>query len=308
MKPSCAILIPTYNGRDILAECLPSVVEAVEKRGAGDEIVILDNDSEDDTVKFIGREFPTVRVMQMGDNLRIFAINVAAREIDRELLFFLNNDMIVSPGFLDPMLEHFAAPDVFAVTGKVLQWDRRTVQGCRRRAVFSKGWFWYVNDLASLDRPGITCHALGGQSAYRREMFLALGCFDELFSPLYHEDLDITYRACKRGWKAVYEPRGVMYHKGAATAGKLHTRHALDVMMRKNMFLFIWKNIHDPRLWASHWAALYFRLIVAAARGDRAFVQGFFRALRERPAAMQRRAAAKAEAKLGDREALKILR
>lgn len=308
MKPSCAILIPNYNGREIMAECLPSVVDAVARRGAGDSIVLLDNASADDSAEFVEREFPGVRVMRFRENLRMFAINAAAREIDSELLLFLNNDMIVEPDFLDPLLAAFADPAVFAATGKVLQWDRSSVQGCRRRAVWSKGWFWYLNDLESLDRPGVTLHALGGQSAYRREMFLALGGFDELFSPLYHEDLDISWRAYKRGWKVVYDPASVMYHKGATTAKKVHTRRALDVMMKKNLFLFIWKNIHDPLMWAEHWAALPARLAAAAARRDTVTLEAFRRAATEMPAAMKSRAGAMKEKILTDRQALALLR
>ncbi|MEW6202338.1 MAG: glycosyltransferase [bacterium] len=308
MKPPCSILIPNYNGREILSECLPSVVEAVRRRGCIDEIIVIDNGSSDDSQDFIRAKFPDVKILPLPENRAIFAVNDGARIAANEIIILLNNDMIVAPDFIDPLLEHFADEAVFAATGKVYQWDRATIQGCRRRAAFAHGFFYYINDLDDTDTAGLTLHALGGQSAYHRAKFLELGGFDTLFSPFYHEDLDISYRACKRGWKIIYEPRSIMYHRGAATAGKIYSRRELDVFLQKNLFLFIWKNIHDPSLWAEHWCLALLRLAFTAVRGDLSHSAGFFRALRQFRAAMQHRAEAKAQARLSDREVLRLLK
>ena len=308
MKLTCTILIPNYNGKEMLSECLPSIMDAVKRRGDRDEIIVIDNASTDDSTAFLRSEYPQVKTLSLTENRAIFAVNDGARAAQNEIMVLLNNDMIVEPDFLDPMLEHFADEAVFAVTGKVYQWNKSTIQGCRRRAVFSRGFFWYVNDLAAPDSQGLTLHALGGQSAYHKTKFLELCGFDTLFSPFYHEDLDISYRAYKRGWRIVYEPRSVMYHRGAATAGKLYSRGELDIFLQKNLFLFIWKNIHDPALWAQHWCLLVPRLILSAVRGDLSHAFGFFGAVRQFRPAMRRRAEARVEARISDREVLRLLK
>lgn len=283
---SCSILIPTYNGRDILAECLPSVIEAVAARGGADEIVVLDNAGVDGTAGFLAESFPSVRVLPLYENKAIFALNDGARAARREYLFFLNNDMLLNPGCIDALLAPFDSPDVFAVTGKVYQWDRSTVQAARRRPAFHRGWFWYLPADAP-DRPGLTLHALGGQSIFHKEKFISLGGLDPLFSPFYHEDLDISWRALKHGWRILFEPRAEMIHKGAATAGRIYSKREIETIMQKNMFLFIWKNLRDPVLVRNHALWLPARLASAAATGDFAFPDGFRAALPRMPAALK---------------------
>jgi GT2 family glycosyltransferase len=290
---NCSILIPTFNGREILAECLPTVIADVESRGGGDEIIILDNASCDGTRAFIEEEYPLARVVVLTENKAIFALNDGARAAKHEYLFFLNNDMLLKPGCISSLLDSFEASDVFAVTGKVYQWDGRTVQAARRRPAFNHGYFWYL-PAKEPDAPGITLHALGGQSVFHREKFLSLGGLDPLFSPFYHEDLDISWRALKRGWRILYEPHAEMIHKGAATAGKMFTKLEIETIMRKNLFLFMWKNLRDPALANSvrFWTAP--RAMRAAATGDRTWLTGFTAAMKQAAAATK---AGKAEKK-----------
>ncbi len=300
---TCSILIPTYNGRDILAECLPSIVEHVESRGAGDEIIVLDNASTDDTCRFLKDNFPEVRILRLDENKAIFALNDGARAAENAYLFFLNNDMLLKPGCIDALLCPFDDESVFAVTGKVFQWDRTTVQAGRRRPVVGKGYFWYL--AAGSDEPGLTLHALGGQSIYDRHKFLELGGIDPLFSPFYHEDLDLSWRALRHGWRIIYTPAAEMVHKGAATAGKMYTRQQIKTIMQKNMFLFIWKNLHDMKFTIAHILWLLPRLIRETAAGNFSFASGLAGAVGQLPEAMQARRAVR-QSKLSDSDVLKM--
>jgi len=303
MNQYCSILIPTYNGKEILEECLPSVVEQVEARGGNDEILVLDNASTDDTRDFLGSVFPSVKFLSLGENKAIFALNDGAAAADNPYLFFLNNDMILKPGCIDALLRPFDDDSIFAVTGKVYQWDGSTVQAGRRRPVFNRGYFWYL--AAETDTAGITLHALGGQSIFHRDKFFELGGIDPLFSPFYHEDLDLSWRALKNGWKIIYTPEAEMIHRGAATAGKMYTKEQIRTIMQKNLFLFIWKNIHDPRLFGSHLSWLVPRLFKELAGGNRAFAEGLLGALKQLPGAMESRRAS-AGSRLSDFEVLEI--
>ena len=248
----CSLLIPTYNGRDILEQCLPSIQAELDRRGNIDELLVADNASTDGTPEFLAQHYPHARLLRLPENIAIFALNPAAQQAAHPYLFFLNNDMLLEPGCVGRLLAAFR-DDVFAVTGRVLQWDKRTVQAARRRAAFSKGRFYYLPwGGPAEEQPGDTLYALGGQSMFHRDKFLDLGGIDPLFSPFYHEDLDVSYRAWRRGWRVLYEPSAVMIHKGAATAGRMYSRAQLDAFMQKNLLLFIWKNLHAPGLCASH--------------------------------------------------------
>jgi O-antigen biosynthesis protein len=303
----CTIIIPTYNGRDILEECLPSVAAEIERRGGIDELLIVDNASSDGTGGFIAATYPSARVLRLESNMAIFALNPAAAAASHRHLFFLNNDMLLEPGCIDALLSGFVDENVFAVTGKVFQWDRRTVQAGRRRAFWRRGMFWFPPWPGAEDEPGPTLHALGGQSVFDRDKFLELGGIDPLFSPFYHEDLDISWRAYRNGWRVLYEPRAVMIHKGAATAGRMYSRRELDIFMRKNMFLFIWKNIHGPGMLASHIAWLPPHCAAALLKRDTVFARGLLGALRQAPAAARARKLARDNSTVPDSDVLAIL-
>ncbi len=283
---NCSILIPTYNGRDILAECLPSVAEAVSERGGDDEILIIDNASADGTRDFIEETFPSARVIRIEENKAIFALNDGAREAKHDYLFFLNNDMLLKPGCIDALLAPFDAPDVFAVTGKVYQWDGLTVQASRRRPYFHRGFFWYLA-ADEPDLPGLTLYALGGQSIFSKEKFMTLGGLDTLFSPFYHEDIDLSWRAFRRGWRVLYEPTAEMMHRGATTAIRLYSQSEIKKIMHKNLFLFMWKNLSEQQFARRHLCWLPARILRAAAFGDRIWLAGFASALMKFPEAIR---------------------
>ena len=297
----CSILIPTFNGRDILEECLPSLDAEIARRGRIDELLIIDNASTDGTAEFVAGSYPHARVLHLEENLAIFALNQGARAAAHPYLFFLNNDMLLEPGCLDALLAGFVDASIFAVTGRVMQWDRRTVQAARRRAVFRRGLFWPLSWGGPAENaPGETLYALGGQSVFDRAKFLSLNGIDPLFSPFYHEDLDVSYRAWRRGWRVLYEPGAVMIHKGAATAGRMYSPEQLRTFMQKNLFLFQWKNLHGAGRAASQIAWLAPRVLAAAARRDTVFLRGLAGALRQAPQALRARGDARRHATVPD--------
>ncbi|HPI76373.1 MAG TPA: glycosyltransferase family 2 protein [bacterium] len=300
---NCSILIPTYNGRDILEQCLPNIVDAATERRADDEIIILDNASGDGTAEFIAENYPQCRVVRLPENKAIFALNDGARVAEREHLFLLNNDMLLRPGCLEALLEPFDDPDAFAVTGKVFRRDG-SLQATRRRPEFKRGRFWYV-DTGEDGARGLTLHALGGQSVVSREKFLALGGIDPLFSPFYQEDLDLSWRALRRGWKIIFEPAAEMIHFGAITADRLFSRDEILSMIQKNLITFAWKNIHDPRMTASLIAWTGPQAARAALKGDFHYLKGLAGALARLPDILKARKQAAASI-LSDKDVFKL--
>ena len=91
-----SIIIPNWNGRELLEQCLPSVVEAVRSGGEGHEIIVVDNHSTDDSVPFLKANYPEVKVLELDRN-RGFAggCNAGAAASQSEIIVFLNNDMMV---------------------------------------------------------------------------------------------------------------------------------------------------------------------------------------------------------------------
>ncbi len=304
------IIIPNWNGRELLEQCLPSVVEAVKSDGEGHEIIVVDNHSSDDSVPFLKANYPEVKVLELDSN-RGFAggCNAGVAESQTEIIVFLNNDMIVDQGFLRPLLDGFNDETVFAVSSQIHFWDveKRREETGQTRGFLKLGFLQVVHDEpGDADQGRPVLYAGGGSSAFDRNKFLALGGFDELFQPFYWEDTDISYRAWKRGWKVLYEPRSVVHHKHRGTIGKAYDADFTHKAVNRNHFLFLWKNFTDTRLLLLHPFVLLGRLVWNYMLGNYTYLAAFASAVGQLGEVWQRRGRENRSGRLSDREVLTV--
>ena len=302
-----SLIISTWNGRRLLETCLPNVLRAVQQSGGDHEVIVVDDASTDDTVEFVRREFPAVRLLALARNLRFAGANNAAARLARgEVLVFLNNDMLVAPDFLNPLLRHFGDPDVFAVTARIHMAARRVgghevSETGLVRGRFEEGSFVLRHEQPMSQAPARVIYAGGGSSAWRRDRFLALGGFDRLFRPFYFEDLDVSYRAQKLGWSVLFEPRSLLEHKHRQTNNPDNFPGAyVDLTFGKNYLLFMWKALTDSELLHQHFRGLWRRLM--SPRADPRLTASFMRATVQLPELLIKRHRARRAGMLSDRE------
>ncbi len=304
--PKVSAVIPNWNGRDLLAKYLPSVVAAM----GGNEIIVVDNGSTDGSAEFLRREFPQVRVLALEKNLGFGGgSNAGFRAAANDIVVLLNSDMRVAPDFLAPLVEGFRDPDVFAVSCQIFFSDPDKV---REETGLTQGW-WEDGALRVRHRidPEIDdlypCfYGGGGSCAFDRRKFLELGGFDELLAPFYLEDTDLGYMAWKRGWKVLYQPRSVVYHEHRGTIGKKFSAESIRGVLQKNYLLFAWKNIHEWRRLAGHFAFTWAGALLTVIFGEaplRPTFPGLWRALLQLPGVVRSRWRARGLARVSDTEA-----
>lgn len=98
-----SIVVLNWNGKDLLAPGIPSILEAVRTDGRPHEVLVVDNGSTDGSLQYLEQSFPQVRVLALGKNLGFAEGNNAGVKAARnEIVILLNNDMVVDPGFLPP--------------------------------------------------------------------------------------------------------------------------------------------------------------------------------------------------------------
>lgn len=295
-----SLVVLNFNGWQVLAPCLRSLLLSA---GPADEVIVVDNGSSDESLVGLRRDFPLVRVVALPKNTFIFGLNAGLAVARGRFVAFLNNDMVVEPAFVDSccaVLEE--DPAAFAACPRVLDAAGRE-QGSRTRGFWRNGSLHYQS-LAHSDVVTDCFFAVGGQSFFVRARLLEIGSIDELLWPMYHEDVELSYRAWKRGWAVRYAPLGVAHHLGSVTSKKVFTAVELRSFVRQNEFLIVWKNIHDSRLLLGHVLLIPPRLLAACFRRDRATLLGFWRALRRLPRVVAARRSARADARLTDREVL----
>ena len=308
---SASVVIPNWNGRDLLEKYIPSIVEALAGNPAN-EIVVVDNGSTDGSAEFLGDAFPQVNVVALSENLGFGGgSNAGFRAAKNDIVVLLNSDMRVAPDFLAPLLEGFTDPAVFAVSCQIFFSDPNKP---REETGLTQGW-WQDGSLRVRHRLDNAVTDLfpcfyggGGSCAFDRAKFLELGGFDRLLEPFYLEDTDLGYMAWKRGWKVLYQPRSIVYHEHRGTIGKKFSYDFIQGVLRKNFLLFAWKNIHEwPRL-AGHFFFAWAGAVLAVVFGDsplRANLAALWRAFRQLPQAVRSRRRARALATISDTEAFR---
>jgi GT2 family glycosyltransferase len=92
----------------------------------------------------------------------------------------------------------------------------------------------------------------GGSCAFDRRKYLEVGGLDTLYDPFYVEDVDLSYQAWKRGWKCLLAPASRVVHKHRATSSRKFTTSFVENITRRNLYLFLWKNVTDRSMLFDH--------------------------------------------------------
>ena len=303
------IIILNYNGGGLLIECLPSFVAAAEKSKHSVRLVILDNLSTDRSDEAAREKFPAFHVVRAKENRFLCSYNDYLKDSDCEVAVLMNNDMKVDENFIDPLISHFETNSgIFMVTPKCLSYDGTKFEGGITRFRMHYGIFWassrYPGHEEDIGQVHPTMSA--GYGAFDRKKFLDLGGYDDLYLPGRLEDSDLCFRAWKRGWTLLYEPSSVIYHKGGVAFHKRFGKWGTLRINHRNSFLFVWKNIRDPKFLLAHMALLPLRLLFAVLKGQTEFVAGFFAALLRLGQAVERRSHAN-PSYLSDREIFNLV-
>ena len=275
------LFILNYNGAAYIANTIRTMLISVARSSYPCHLTVIDNVSTDESVALIRERFPSIQTNRMKENRVLCSFNEAVKQSEADIVFLLNNDLTADPDFIDPLINTFLEKkDAFMTAAKSFLPDH-SYEGGRSIPFVKYGMFGTTCRFKGfenrVDRLGITFSA--GFGAFDRRRFLALGGFDDLYLPGRLEDADIALRAWRLGWKCYYEPRSILYHDGAKSfKARFGTRGTLEIAHR-NTFLFIWKNVHDPKYWIHHWLFLIPRLLWSLGRGRFEFITGFIQAL-----------------------------
>ena len=308
---SASVVIPNWNGRDLLEKYIPSIVTALAGNPAN-EIVVVDNASHDGSADFLREKFPQVRVLPQATNLGFGGgSNAGIRAAKNDIVVLLNSDMRVAPDFLQPLLDGFTSDLVFAVSCQIYFSDPSKL---REETGLTEAK-WANGGLRVRHRDDLRVKDLypcfyggGGSCAFDRAKFLELGGFDELLRPFYLEDTDLGYMAWKRGWQVLYQPRSVVFHEHRGTIGKHFSREYINGILKKNFALWTWKNIHDWRRLVEHFTRSFADAMLSVLAGDspeRTNLAGLFRANLQIGAAIRARRHAQSLAAVDDTEAFR---
>jgi len=293
LLPHVTVVVPNWNGEGFLRSSLGSLRE----QSFGDfETVLVDNGSTDDSVAFVHRNFPEVRVLTLGENKGFsVAVNAGIRASHAEYVALLNNDTETDPGWLEALVRAAEAyPEAGLFASKMVDFnDRRLLDGAGdalRRSGLPLRLGHGEPDRGQYDEAAFVFGACAGAALYRRDMLDDIGLFDEDFFANC-EDGDLSFRAQLAGYRCLYVPESVIYHMGSATFGK-RSPAAVRLGTRNSLCLLV-KNLPTPLvpgLLPFVLAGQLSRLVVTALTSTlRPHLEGLAGALRLLPLMLKKR-------------------
>ena len=209
--PIVSIIIVNYNGKNHLEKCLKSLMKI---NYPNPEIILVDNNSTDDSIEFVKNTYPSVIIIKLDKNYGFAEPNnIGAKNAKGDFFLFLNNDTEVDPNFVDEMVKVLQQDSKIAICQSLLLKPNGEVDSSGDfidtlgRAYSSKDKVSEVKKILS---------ARGASMMIRKESFWDLGGFDKKFFASY-EDVDLGWRAWIWGYKIVIVPNSVVYHKGGQT-------------------------------------------------------------------------------------------
>ncbi len=217
-----SIITVNYNKKEFLRDCLDSVVKQDYE---GIEIIVVDNASTDGSRELVGKSYPGVKLITNPVNeFFCAACNRGIESSLGEYILCVNNDVRLGSDYLSAALSKVNIDKrIGMISGKILRDDCSTIDSTglfpgRNRKPIERGYG--EKDTGQLDKEGYVFGVSGACAFFKRELLEDVkddnGYFDKSFG-MYYEDLDICWRAQKKGWKAYYTPGAVAYHKRGGT-------------------------------------------------------------------------------------------
>lgn len=216
-----SIIIPVFNKLDYTLACLESLMSNLPK-DIKSEVVVVDNASTDKT-SILSKVKGLTYVQNEKNEGFVGGCNIGAQHSKGEYLVFLNNDTVITPGWLEYLYKTISVdPGIGLVGSKILYMDGRLQEaggiiykdgsGCNYGKTDHPDRYQY-NYVRDVD------YCSGASIILRKKLFDDLGGFDELYAPAYYEDTDLAFKVRGRGLRVLYQPRSVIYHIEGGTAG-----------------------------------------------------------------------------------------
>lgn len=285
-----SVIIPNFNGEQLLENNLPSLIESLDNTKNEYEIIVVDDASSDQSTSFLKNKYPKITIIQNKHNQGFSSTcNKGIRAAKMPLLCIVNTDVTFTPDYFNNALPAFSDPELFSIKGEIINYQNEpsqvTIVERTASLYYQHGFLRYntrvkpdVNNLNGKINGQFTL--LGCCFVCDREKMLSLNGFDEIFSPFYWEDSDLPLRALKRGYKLQYLEECKVYHKTSETISRYHKDAKRRLVSARNKFLFTWRHLNGFHHWYIHIIFTLTSLLVRWLAFDWRFYKAFFWAVR----------------------------
>lgn len=295
-----SIIIPVYKNKKLFLKNF----QENKKFFIDCQVIVVNDDPEINIENEVKKILPSVTYIQNKKNLGFGqAINEGVKKSRQLYLFLLNSDVLLLDDTFKYSYHLFKKdPNLFALS--FIQQEKDASLAGKNIIYWKKGMFFHkkASDLTE----GFNGWAEGGAAIFDKEKFLTLEGFDNLYKPFYWEDIDLSYRAWRMGWKVVFTPQIRLIHHHGTTINKYFNQFKIKSINYRNQIIFILKNITDKNLFKEFILNLFYWKLYFLIKGEWSFFIGFFMALTKIKKIWQKRSLNKKLFKKTDQEILKL--
>lgn len=261
-KPGISVILPNYNGKNLLEQNLPSIYAALKHANIEYEIIVTDDCSTDDSLDFLRIHYPEINVISTDTNLGFSGnCNHGIKQANKKLTCVTNTDVSFDINYFKKAIPYFKDENLFAVKGKILNYegdpdkiittDETCVTYIKRGIIRFKCDIKPDNSKINKD--------IGGQFVGLGCCFIAnthqlksIGGFNEIYSPYYWEDSDIAITALEQGYNLIYEKDCIVFHNHGSTISKTQAKLKRKIISNRNKILFTWLHMKGTKNWVTH--------------------------------------------------------
>jgi GT2 family glycosyltransferase len=281
---SISVVIPNYNGCQLLAAHLPEVYHALRSSQITDfEVIVADDASTDGSVPFLKEQYPEIILVENAQNQGFAGnINTGIARASKFLVLLLNSDVSLTAGYFIPQLPYFNRADTFGVMAQIRDQKGDTIQDAAKYPSYHFGSITCSKNYTQADEHEHLSFFLSGANALvRRDILQQLGGFDTIFNPYYFEDADLGLRAWRLGYQLYYAPKAVCLHPISTTISQQPSQKVRLIAQRNKIVLHL---IHLNGVERSWYICLQlFKLVLRLFRADLTFYRAWKAAFALRP-------------------------
>lgn len=250
--PRVAVILLSYNGRKFLENCIPSILK---QDYPALDIFMVDNDSHDDSVAFVRKNYSSVKVLESGSNLGFGpGFNYGLRKVinDYPYAVLLSNDTVLDKRCVSHLITPLSRESRVAIcTSLVLSYDGKQIDNAGGTVVNLLAGVvgGYLGNKGSEDikrlkksAPFPVSFGIAAAMAVSCSVLKEIGLFDESFF-IYYDDIDLSWRAWRRGYRVLCNPQAVIYHYGAASPKTKDLSRFILKRVENNVLACYYKNL-----------------------------------------------------------------
>ncbi|MFV2058258.1 MAG: glycosyltransferase family 2 protein [Thiohalomonadales bacterium] len=285
------VVIPNFNGVNLLRENLPTAFAALEFANIAYRIIVVDDCSTDDSVSFLRNRYPEILIIKLEQNVGFSqACNRGLEYCVYNLTCIVNTDAAFDREYFTKSIKYFVRPDLFAVKGEIQNFkdsiDKIINIEQTSKVYYSRG-FLRFNQKIEPEPERLT--------AKLNEQFVLLGCcfvcdtekmkllkgYDVRYSPYYWEDADLAFRAIEMGYRLVYASECKVQHNLSSTISHTQSNTKRRVISIRNKFQFTWRHMPGRKYWINHSIVVVVSIFIRWLKLDWKYYYCLFLALKQ---------------------------